>query len=84
MLNEIILDTRELEAPEPMTVVLNNLSKLNENTSLKMIHRIEPQMLFVHLDRNNINYKVSFKEDDVMIYIWDTTFNNQDKFKDID
>jgi len=84
VLNEIILDTRELEAPEPMTVVLNNLSKLNENTSLKMIHRIEPQMLFVHLDRNNINYKVSFKEDDVMIYIWDTTFNNQDKFKDID
>ena len=84
MLEEIILDTRELEAPEPMTVVLNNLSKLNENTSLKMIHRIEPQMLFVHLDRNNINYKVSFKEDDVMIYIWDTTFNNQDKFKDID
>ena len=84
MLEEIVLDTRELEAPEPMTVVLNNLSKLNENTSLKMIHRIEPQMLFVHLDRNNINYKVSFKEDDVMIYIWDTTFNNQDKFKDID
>ena len=83
MLEEIILDTRELEAPEPMTVVLNNLSKLNENTSIKMIHRIEPQMLFVHLDRNNINYKVNFKDDDVMIYIWDNTFKNQDKFKDI-
>lgn len=83
MLEEIVLDTRELEAPEPMTVVLNNLSKLNENTSLKMIHRIEPQMLFVHLDRNNINYKVNFKDDDVMIYIWDNTFKNQDKFKDI-
>ena len=83
MLEEIVLDTRELEAPEPMTVVLNNLSKLNENTSIKMIHRIEPQMLFVHLDRNNINYKVSFKGDDVMIYIWDNTFKNQDKFKDI-
>jgi len=83
VLEEIVLDTRELEAPEPMTVVLNNLSKLNENTSLKMIHRIEPQMLFVHLDRNNINYKVNFKDDDVMIYIWDNTFKNQDKFKDI-
>jgi len=84
VLEEIVLDTRELEAPEPMTVVLNNLSKLDENTSIKMIHRIEPQMLFVHLDRNNINYKVSFKDDDVMIYIWDRTFKNQDKFKDID
>ena len=83
MSQEIVLDTRELEAPEPMTVVLNSLSQLDENTSIKMIHRIEPQMLFVHLDRNNINYKVVIKDDDVFIYIWNNSFKNQDKFKDI-
>jgi len=79
---EIVLDTTELEAPEPMTVVLNNLSKLDENTSIKMIHRIEPQMLFVHLDRNEINYKVDFKDDDVFIYIWNNSFKDKEKFKD--
>jgi len=82
--NELVLDTRELEAPEPMGLVLQNLSNLNATTYIKMIHRIEPLMLYTHLEENNINYKVSFKDDDVMIYIWDTTFNNQDKFKDID
>ena len=82
MTTEIVLDTTELEAPEPMTVVLNNLSKLDENTSIKMIHRIEPQMLFVHLDRNEINYKVDFKDDDVFIYIWNNSFKDKEKFKD--
>lgn len=83
MLNEIVLDTRELEAPQPMTIVLKNLSQLNENTFIKMIHRIEPQMLFTHLDRNNINYKLTFKNDDIFVYIWNTAFKNQEKFKDI-
>ena len=83
MINEIIVDTRELEAPEPMTVVLNSLYKLNENTSIKMIHRIEPLMLFGHLDKHNIKYKVVSKDDDVLIYIWNSTFKNQEIFKDI-
>ena len=83
MFSEIIVDTRELEAPEPMTVVLNSLSKLNANTSIKMIHRIEPLMLFGHLDKNNMNYKVVSKNDDVFIYIWNDSFKNKEIFKDI-
>jgi uncharacterized protein (DUF2249 family) len=80
---EIIVDTRELEAPEPMTVVLNNLCKLDENTSIKMVHRIEPQMLYTHLDINDLKYKVVCKDDDVFIYIWNNTFKEKDIFKDI-
>jgi len=83
VINEIIVDTRELEAPEPMTVVLNSLSKLDENSFIKMIHRIEPQMLFVHLDKNNIHYTVSTKNEDVVIYIWNNTFKKKEFFKDI-
>lgn len=83
MSQEIILDTRELEAPMPMTVVLENLSKLDEHTSIKMIHRIEPQMLFVHLDRNNINYKVLSQNDDVFIYIWSNEFIEKNIFEDL-
>ena len=83
MTKELILDTRELEAPLPMTVVLENLSKLDENTSIKMIHRIEPQMLFVHLERNNLNYKVVSKDDDVFIYIWSNEFIEKNIFEDL-
>lgn len=83
MSQEIIVDTRELEAPEPMTVVLHTLSRLDANTYIKMIHRIEPQMLFVHLDRNNLNYKVSTGNEDVLIYIWDNSFKNLAQFEDM-
>jgi len=80
---EIILDTRELEAPEPMNLVLNALSQLDENTFIKMIHRMEPMMLYTTLVNNNLNYKVVPKPDEVSIYIWDNSFKEQSKFKDI-
>jgi len=80
---EIILDTRELEAPEPMNLVLNALSQLDENTSIKMIHRMEPMMLYNTLTNNDLNYKVVPKPDEVSIYIWDNSFKEQSKFKDM-
>lgn len=83
MSQEIILDTRELEAPEPMNLVLNALSQLDENTFIKMIHRMEPMMLYTTLVNNNLNYKVVPKPDEVSIYIWDNSFKEQSKFKDI-
>ena len=83
MTQEIILDTRELEAPEPMTIVLDALSELDENTSIKMIHRIEPLMLYTTLTNNNLNYKVVPKDDEISIYIWDTSFKEKSKFETI-
>jgi len=83
VIKEIVLDTTELEAPEPMTVVLNNLSKLDELTSIKMIHRIEPQMLFPILDKNNLHYKIVPKNDDVIIYIWNNNFKDKAQFTDL-
>ena len=82
MHKQIRVDTRELEAPEPMGVVLNQLYLLDENTSIVMIHRIEPQMLFVHLDKNDINYKVTYKSEDVYIYIWNQTFKHISKIEE--
>ena len=82
-IKDIVLDTRELEAPEPMGVVLDNLKLLNETTYILMIHRLEPQMLFVHLDRNNLNYKITFKNEDIFIYIWDDSFKKKDMFKEM-
>jgi len=79
---DIVLDTRELEAPEPISVVLNKLNLLNDTTYILMIHRLEPQMLFVHLDRNNLNYKIISKNEDFFIYIWDDTFKEKEILKD--
>ena len=81
-IKDIILDTRELEAPEPMGLVLTKLNLLNETTYILMIHRIEPQMLFVHLDKNNLNYNVVSKDNDFFIYIWDDNFKEKDILKD--
>jgi len=81
--NEIILDTRELEAPEPMTLVLNALCELGENTFIQMIHRMEPMMLYPTLKNNDLNYKVVPKTNQVSIYIWDNSFKDQSKFEDI-
>jgi Fe2+ or Zn2+ uptake regulation protein len=76
-MEEIILDTRELEAPEPMGLVLRNLNILNETKYIHMIHRLEPLMLYSHLEQNNLHHKVILKNEDVHIYIW------SDSFKDI-
>lgn len=83
MSQEIILDTRELEAPEPMNLVLNALSQLDENTSIKMIHRMEPMMLYTTLSNNNLNYKVIPNPNEVSIYIWDNSFKEKSKFENI-
>ena len=83
MSQEIILDTRELEAPEPMTLVLDALSQLDENTSIKMVHRMEPIMLYTTLTNNNLNYKVVPNHNEVTIYIWDNTFKEKSKLENI-
>jgi len=79
--NELLLDTRELEAPEPMGLVLQNLSNLNATTYIKMIHRIEPLMLYTHLENNNISYKTIKDKDEVSIYIWNIHFHDTTIFE---
>jgi len=78
--NEIILDTRELEAPEPMNVVINRLKLLSEERYIKMIHRIEPKMLYTHLLKNDLNYKVDIK-DNVVILVWNNSFRYKTLFE---
>ena len=83
MSNELILDTRELEAPEPIGLVLRNLCNLNETTYIKMIHRIEPLMLYTHLEENNISHKTVKNKDKISIYIWTSSYHDTNIFKDL-
>jgi len=68
--HEIILDCRELEAPEPLNLVLKNTFKCDCFTYLKMLHRIEPTPLLNILESNSYSTRVLKKENDFIIYIW--------------
>lgn len=81
MYTPIILDTRELEAPEPMMQVMNNLDTLDDNTYIQMIHRLEPKMLYNHLLTNGFKYKVNKKGEDFYIFICKNSFANLDFFE---
>lgn len=67
MRTEIIVDCRELEAPEPLNLVVSKLPMLNETNSIKMVHRLKPQMLLNILNENNFKYEII--EDDTMVTI---------------
>jgi len=55
---EILLDCTELEAPEPLNLVVSELGNVDENSYIKMIHRLKPQMLLQILDANGFNYEI--------------------------
>ncbi len=76
-INEILLDCRELEAPEPIILINSNLSKLDEKSYIKMLHRIEPTPLLNMLKLNGYNYIIKNINSEFIIYIYNG------KFKDI-
>jgi len=70
MRTEIIVDCRELEAPEPLNLVVSKLPLLNETNSLKMLHRLKPQMLLNILNENNFKYEIDESSEMFQIFIW--------------
>ena len=70
---EIVLDCRMLESPEPMNLVISNLDKCDANSYIKMVHRIEPTPLMGILRANGFNSKISRQDGDVLLYIWINT-----------
>ena len=67
MRTEIVVDCRELEAPEPLNLVVSKLPLLNRTNRLKMLHRLKPQILLNILNENNFKYEII--EDDTMVTI---------------
>lgn len=70
MRTEIIVDCRELEPPEPLNLVVSKLPMLNETNSIKMVHRLKPQMLLNILNENNFKYEIIEDDTMVTIFIW--------------
>jgi len=68
---EIVIDTRELPSPEPMQRVIESLDKIDDETYIKMVHRMEPKMLFNILRKNGFDFKIVYKdESQVEVYIF--------------
>ena len=70
MRTEIIVDCRELEAPEPLNLVVSKLPLLNLTNRLKMLHRLKPQMLLNILNENSFKYEIDESSEMFQIFIW--------------
>jgi hypothetical protein len=70
MRTDIEVDCRELEAPEPLNLVVSKLPFLNATNRLKMLHRLKPQMLLNILNENNFKYEIDESNEMFQIFIW--------------
>ncbi|GGK67274.1 DUF2249 domain-containing protein [Amphritea balenae] len=67
----IHLDVSELEAPEPMSVILRELHQLKSDTALRIRHRKRPLPLYSLLQEMGFTYHcVEFDLCEFAIYIW--------------
>ena len=68
-MREIVVDTRDLEPPAPMQLVLSELqSMLPGESFVHQIHRLEPTMLFNRLKPMGIEYEMNKVGSDYHIY----------------
>ena len=70
MYKEILLDCTMLESPEPLNLVIKNLENVNEKSYIKMIHRMEPMVLYGILNQNGFKHITQHIENQVQIYIY--------------
>lgn len=70
MFSEITLDCTMLESPEPLNLVVQNLANIDDNSYIKMIHRMEPMVLYNILNQNAYKYHTIQKNNQVFIYIY--------------
>ena len=77
-MREIVVDTREFEAPAPMQMVLSELqSVLPGESFLHQIHRLEPVNVFNRIKPMGIEYLIKKEDKTYHIYY----FYPQDKEK---
>ena len=70
---EVTIDVSELQPPEPMEIVLEQLDKIKAGQYIRMIHRMQPHPLYNILMDNGFRYKVDETQGLINIYIWKGT-----------
>lgn len=72
MAEEVIVDARGLEPPEPMELVLSALCALRPGQRVLMLLEREPVPLFRILERNGYGWRCTPRDDGVFeILIWE-------------
>ncbi len=67
----ITLDCSQMEPPEPMLRVLEQLDRLQPGEGIKMLHRMKPRLLFLKLQERGLNFRViEHTPDQVEVRIW--------------
>ena len=67
----ITLDCSQMEPPEPMLRVLEQLDRLKQGEGIKMLHRMKPRLLFPNLQERDWNFRViEHTPNQVEVRIW--------------
>ncbi|WP_281950289.1 hypothetical protein [Nitrosophilus kaiyonis] len=70
-MEEILVDTKDLEAPAPMQLVLSALQNVIEGQSyIHQIHRMSPDILLNKLSNMGYEYIIKKDKDEYHIYIF--------------
>ena len=69
--NWITLDCSQMEPPEPMLRVLEQLDRLQPGEGIKMLHRMKLRLLFPKLQERGWNFRViEHTPDQIEVRIW--------------
>jgi len=70
-MEEIVVDTREFEAPAPMQLVMSALQNIQEGKSyIHQIHRMVPELLINKIKAIGYDYIIKEDNKDYHIYIF--------------
>lgn len=71
--NTIIIDCRDMEPPEPMVAVLEQVETLEKDQKIIMIHRKEPNLLYAKLKERGCEFALkTFENASIELTIWKT------------
>jgi len=71
---ELLLDVSELEAPEPLTQIIDLLNTLEQHSYLRVIHRKEPFPLYNILHKNDFDFiAIEVEPSEYNILIWNAS-----------
>ncbi len=75
---QIVIDCRQMEPPEPMVAILKQVEILMPDQELIMVHRKEPILLFEKLKERSCDYNLTTHADgSIELSIWKSTHENQ-------
>lgn len=71
-LKEILVDVRELEAPQPLVEVIQALQTLHTDSYIKILHRMRPCRVYDIVKEKNLCEKTVEKKDkdEIVMYIY--------------